>query len=142
MTFLEALYGSQYYEIHQKGRDGNKGRLNGNLLLAALVVLFVFAVVMLCISFEPGFNETLTRTSLNIFGQTKASAIRKILAIPLTASVYILLSITAGSKENFDRKVDAFMQYPDEIKKNANKKALLPFLILGIIVFGLAFYNM
>jgi hypothetical protein len=55
MTFLEALYGSQYYEIHQKGRD----------------------------------------------------------------------------------KADAFMQYPDEVKKKANAKLLIPFFILGLIVFGL-----
>ena len=61
MTFLEALYGSQYYEIHQKGRDGNKGRLNGNLFLAAFVVLFIIAVFMISISFVPGFNDSLTK---------------------------------------------------------------------------------
>jgi hypothetical protein len=31
------------------------------------------------------------------------------------------------------------MQYPDETKKKANAKLLIPFFILGIIVFGLAF---
>ena len=30
MTFLEPLYGSQYNEIQQQEKDGNKGRLNGN----------------------------------------------------------------------------------------------------------------
>ena len=61
MTFLEALYGSQYYEIHQKGRDGNKGRLNGNLFLSALILLFILALMMISISFVPGFNESLTK---------------------------------------------------------------------------------
>lgn len=142
MTFLEALYGSQYYEIHQKGRDGNKGRLNGNLFLAALIILFIFAVVMISISFVPGFNEELTRNIRSIFGTSKGSSIGKIIAIPLMAIIYFILSITVGSKENFKRKAEIFMQYPDEVKKNANKKILLPFLILGLIVFGLAFYNM
>jgi hypothetical protein len=61
MSFLEALYGSQYYEIHQKGRDGNKGRLNGNLFLSALIVLFIIAVMMVSISFVPGFEEKITK---------------------------------------------------------------------------------
>lgn len=39
MTFLEALYGSQYQEIHQRGGDGSKARFNGNLLLAVMVLL-------------------------------------------------------------------------------------------------------
>jgi hypothetical protein len=34
--------------------------------------------------------------------------------------------------------VDAFMQYPDEVKKKATAKLLIPFFILGVIVFGLA----
>ena len=29
MTFLEALYGSQYREISERGKDGAKGRFNG-----------------------------------------------------------------------------------------------------------------
>jgi len=62
MTFLEALYGSQYYEIHQKGRDGNKGRLNGNLFLSTLIILFILALLMVCTSFVPGFNESLTKS--------------------------------------------------------------------------------
>jgi hypothetical protein len=43
-----------------------------------------------------------------------------------------------GSESNFKNKVDAFMQYPDEVKKKANAKLLIPFFILGLIVFGLA----
>jgi NADH:ubiquinone oxidoreductase subunit 6 (subunit J) len=142
MTFLETLYGSQYYEINQKGRDGNKGRLNANLFLSALIVLFVFAVIMICISFVPGFNETLSKSIRNILGGSSGRSIGRLLAIPLFAVIYFTTSLTAGNKESFKRKVEAFMQQPDEIKKKANKKLLIPFFILGVIVFGLAFYNM
>ena len=142
MTFLEALYGSQYYEIHQKGRDGNKGRLNGNIFLAVLVILFLFAVLIICISFAPGFNEMLTKSIRNVFGYSTGKSIGKILAIPLMAIIYFILAKTIGSEENFKKKVKAFMQYPDEIKKKANKKLLIPFFILGVIVFGLAFMKL
>ena len=139
MTFLEALYGSQYYEIHQKGRDGNKGRLNGNLFLSALVVLFIVAVLMISISFVPGFNESLTKSIRSIFGYSSGRSIGKLLAIPVFGIIYLIIIKTVGSEGNFKNKVEVFMQYPDEVKKKANAKLLIPFFILGIIVFGLAF---
>ena len=138
MTFLEALYGSQYYEIHQKGRDGNKGRLNGNLFLAAFIVLFIIAVMMVCISFVPGFNESITKSIRNVFGYSSGKSIGKLLAIPVFGLIYFIIIKTVGTETNFNRKVERFMQYPDEVKKKANAKLLIPFFILGVIVFGLA----
>lgn len=142
MTFLEALYGSQYYEIHQKGRDGNKGRLNGNVFLSALVVLFILAVFMVSISFVPGFNESLTKSIRSVFGSISGRSIGKLLAIPVFGIIYLVIIKTVGSESNFKIKVDAFMQYPDEVKKKANAKILIPFFILGVIVFGLAFLRL
>ena len=139
MTFLEALYGSQYYEIHQKGRDGNKGRLNGNLFLSALIVLLILAVMMVSISFVPGFNESLTKSIRSVFGYSSGRSIGKLLAIPVFGIIYLIIIKTVGSESNFKNKVEAFMQYPDEVKKKANAKLLIPFFILLVIVFGLAF---
>jgi hypothetical protein len=139
MTFLEALYGSQYYEIHQKGRDGNKGRLNGNVFLSALIVLFILAVLMISISFVPGFEESMTKNIRSVFGYSPGKSIGKLLAIPVFGIIYLIIIKTVGSESNFKKKVEAFMQYPDEVKKKANAKLLIPFFILGVIVFGLAF---
>lgn len=138
MTFLEALYGSQYYEIHQKGRDGNKGRLNGNLFLSALIFLLILAVLMICISFLPGFGENLTESVRSVFGYSTGRSIGKLLAIPVFGIIYLVIVKTVGSKSNFKNKADAFMQYPDEVKKKANAKLLIPFFIPAVIVFGLA----
>jgi len=138
MTYLEALYGSQYYEIHQRGRDGNKGRLNGNLFLSAFIVLFIVAVLMVCISFVPGFDESMTKSVRSVFGYSSGKSIGKLLAIPVFAVIYFTILKTVGTEENFKRKVEVFMQYPDEVKKKANAILLIPFFILGIIVFGLA----
>ena len=141
MSFLEALYGSQYYEIQQKGRDGNKDRLNANLFLSAMIVLLILAVIMICISFVPGFDESLTRSVRKIFSYSSGKGIGKLLAIPLFAIIYFIVNTTVGNKNNFQNKVGTFMQYPDEIKKKANAKLLIPFFILLIIVFGLAFFR-
>ena len=139
MTFLEALYGSQYFEIHQKGRDGNKGRLNGNLFLSALIVLLIIAVFMGSITFVPGFEEKVTKNIRSVFGYASGRSIGKLLAIPVFGIIYLIIIKTVGSESNFNRKVDAFMQYPDEVKKKANAKLLIPFFILGLIVLVLAF---
>lgn len=101
MTFLEALYGSQYYEIHQKGRDGNKGRLNGNLFLSALVILFILAVFMISISFVPGFDESLTIVIRGVFGYSSGKSMGKILAIPAFAIIYLIVLMTVGTQKSF-----------------------------------------
>lgn len=142
MTFLEMLYGSQYNEIHQRGKDGNKGRLNGNIFLSALVILFLFAILMVCISFVPGFEASVTKFVRSIFGYSNGKTAGKLLAIPLLIIIYLIVSGTVGNERNFKAKAEAFMQYPDEMKKKANTRLLIPFFILGLIVFGLAFYNM
>ncbi len=138
MKFLEALYGSQYYEINQKGRDGNKGRLNGNVFLTALIILFLFAILMICFSFVPGFENSITNPIRSIFGYSSGRSIGKLIAIPLFAISYFIILKTVGSAENFQKHVLVFMQYPDEIKKKILPKLLIPFFVLGLIVFGLA----
>ena len=138
MTFFEALYGSQYYEIHQRGKDGNKGRLNGNVFLSALLVLFILAILMICINFVPGFEESMTKSVRSVFGYSSGKSIGKLLAIPVFGIIYLIIIKTVGSETNFKNRVDAFMQYPDEVKKKATAKLLIPFFILGVIVFGLA----
>ncbi|HLG40971.1 MAG TPA: hypothetical protein VI461_14925 [Chitinophagaceae bacterium] len=138
MTFPEAIYGSQYYEIHQKGRDGNKGRLNGNIFFSVLIILFILAILTICISFIPGLNESLTRLMRRIFGYSSGKSMGRLLAIPLFFIIYFIVAGTIGKATNFKKHVDAFMQYPDEIKKKANAKMLIPFFVLLVIVFGLA----
>ena len=44
MTLLEAIYGSQYQEISQRGGDGSKGRFNGNLLISVIFLLLLLRI--------------------------------------------------------------------------------------------------
>jgi hypothetical protein len=139
MTFLEALFGSQYEEIHKQGKDGNKGRLNANLFLSALIVLVIIAVLMIGISFVPGFDDSLTRSARNVFGNSNGKSIGKLLPLPAFIIIYFLIKSTVGSQHIFQAKVDTFMRYPDEVKKKANAKLLVPFFTLLAIVIVLAF---
>jgi hypothetical protein len=135
MTFLEALYGSQYQEIHQRGGDGNKARFNGNLLLAVMVLLGILILFLAAIKFVPGFNETVTRQVRSVFGYRSGKTIGRLLTLPFFFLLFWILQQTSGNTANFKKKVDAFMAYPQEIKKQGNRKILLPFFILlGLVI--------
>lgn len=135
LTFLQALYGSQYYEIQQKGKDGNKGRMNGNIFLSVFVFLILLIILLLCIKFIPEFNNNLSHQIKKTFGYSSGKTIGKLIAVAIVALAYLVLSVTVGSKTAFKKHTDAFMAYPDAIKKKATYKLLVPFFILlGIVV--------
>ncbi len=138
MTFLEALYGSQFEELEKKGREGSKARMNGNILLSVMVMLTFFAFLLLGNTVIPGFDEDVTRGFRRIFGLSSGRFAGKLLAIPLVLVIYLVVSVTVGSKENFRSRVDAFMQYPEEEKKKANRKLMTPFFVLLALVFILS----
>lgn len=140
MTFLEALYGSQYLEIKQRGKDGNKGRLNANLFLSAFIIVIFFVVIALLFDFLPGFDDKSNHFLSSISGGMEGKSLGKLLAIPLLGSIYFIVSRTIGSEINFKNRVDAFMQYSDDVKEKATAKLLVPFciavgllLVLGLI---------
>jgi len=93
---------------------------------------------MACISFLPGFNDSISKTVRSFFGNASGKSIGIMLGIPVFAIIYFLIIKTVGSEDNFKRKAETFMQYPDEVKKKANAKLLIPFFILIIITVGLA----
>lgn len=141
MTFLEALYGSQYYEIEQRGKDGNKGRLNANFFLTALIILAIIAVGLVCLKFVPAFNDSLTKNSSSFLVFTDGKTMGKLLALPIFGIIYLIIIKTVGSGYNFKRRTEAFMQLPDEVKKKANAKLLTPFFILLVMVLVLALWK-
>jgi len=136
MKFFEALYGSQYYELKKKGKDSSKGRFAGNMFLAAFVIVFLFVVLLALIKYAPGFERSLNRSFRSWFGRSGGRSAGRLFAIPLLALIYGIIYFTIGTKKNYDRYTDAFMQQPDEIKNKANRKILVPFFILlGLMLF-------
>lgn len=141
MTFLEALYGSQFYEIEQRGKDGNKGRLNANFFLTALIILAIIAIGLVCLKFVPGLNDSLTENSSSVLVFTDGKTVGKLLALPIFGLIYLIIIKTVGNEHNFKRRTEAFMLLPDEVKKKANAKLLTPFFILLVVVLVLGLWK-
>lgn len=136
MKFLEALYGSQYYELEKKGKDSSKGRFAGNMFLAAFVIVFLFVVLLALIKYAPGFERSMNRSFRSWFGRSGGRSAGRLIAIPLLAVIYGIIYFAIGTKKNYLRYTNAFMQQPDEIKNKANRKILVPFFILlGLMLF-------
>lgn len=134
MSYFEALYGRQYYEIHQRGGDTSKGRMNGNVFLAALIVLLLIDILLIGIALDNVFKNELTSRIHSWFGVLSGRLIGKILAIPVFAVIYFIIVKIVGTETNYNRLVNNFMNYPDEIKKKAMRKTLFPFGILIILL--------
>lgn len=135
MTFIQAVYGSQYYEITLKGKDGNKGRLNGNIFLSAFVVLILLTITGLALALSPHAAGSFENMATRIAGYDKGKAAGKMLAIPVMGLCYLVIANTAGSQKNFTKTVEQFNLLPVEQKNKANKKVLVPFfIVLAIFV--------
>jgi len=140
MTYLEALYGSQYDEIKRNGKDGNKGRLNGNIFLTAFLIMFLTTAILALCYFVPTISDNLGRALRNTFGNNGRFT-GKILAIVFGGLIYFIVNKTVGTQENFTHHVDNFLAYPEETRNKAGKMLLVPFFIVLVLLFALAFLN-
>ena len=135
MTYLQALYGSQYREITARGGDGQKARLNGNLFLAAFIIVDLFVVLALMIHFAPGLEDSVNALFHSAFGESSGKFVGRALAIPLIGGIYLGINATLGSQANFERHIQAFEALPEDQKARANTLLLAPFLsaLVGLL---------
>jgi len=134
MTYLEALYGSQYYELKSKGRNSDAGRLNGNLFLSAFIIICIFLAISILFIMSESLSGQITQILHKLFGYSSGKIIGRLLAIPMIVIIYLIISKTVGSVSNYNRFAQSFMAYPDSEKQKANAKVLKPFLIaLGLL---------
>lgn len=134
MTILDMLYGSQYAELEKSGRDTSKGRMNGNLLLSAVIIvyLFLFIVVMNIISED--FTHDATRFLRKTFGRTTGRTIGKIIAIPLLAGICFIISLLVGSQSKYEQYYQNYVNATKEERDKALAKMLMIFFIgLGLL---------
>ena len=137
MTFLQALYGSQYAEITKNGKDGAKGRFNGNIFLAAFIVLGILTIGAILITISPSLSHSFSRSMEHTFGYNNGKAAGKLLAIPIMALCYFLVAYTVGTEASYNRLIDEFNLLPAEERAKANKKVLVPFFVVLVVFFVL-----
>lgn len=136
MTYLEALYGGQYWEISEKHKDGNLGRKNGNIFLTIWLMMCLVLAYLLMVQIHPPFNRVFNnRNTAGLSGRSAG----KLIALLLFGVTYPVVLYGFGTVKKFDGYVQKFLQYPDEVKKKANKKILIPFFVVLTAIFILAF---
>jgi hypothetical protein len=130
---IESLYGMQYEELIQNGKDGNKARVNGNLFLAAyaIVILFLITLVGSHISHHHEATNRIVNHASGIFSSVTEIEIGELLLLPLLVGVYLIISVTIGSERSFQRHIDAYTHYSDRDQRNAFQRVLLPFMVIS-----------
>jgi uncharacterized membrane protein len=141
MKFIEALYGSQYYELLTNGKDGMNGRVNGNLLLSAFLMLFILLVLMLLYCFSINFEQVFLEKFHNYFAYFSGKTTGKIVVIPIFALIYFIITKTVGSQENFIKNINEFMKDTDLEKQKANRIIIKTFMIIVFLIFILTFFE-
>jgi hypothetical protein len=134
---IESIYGMQYEELVQNGKDGNKARFNGNIFVAAYIMVFLFLIIIACTHVSE-YNDAMNGFLRRTFGVWNGPGLGKILAIPLIAVLYFAVSITIGSESAFRKYVDTYAQYSEEDKKKSVKIVLAPFMIMLALMLVLA----
>ena len=135
---IESIYGMQYEELIHNGGDGNKARFNGNLFLAAYVIVILFLVIVACTHISD-YNETMNRFVSRTFGVFNSTFMGKVLSIPLFGGIYFIISRTTGSEKSFQKHVEAYVAYSDAEKRKSFKRVLLPFIIMLVLMLLLSF---
>lgn len=131
---LQRIYGMQYEELEQAGKDGNKARFNGNVLVAAYLIVAILLLVLLA-TLVPGYNEAMTRFLRGVFGHSSGKVIGRLLAIPLFAILYYVVTVTVGTESSFREHVEAYKQFSEEEKKKSLGRVMVPFMsMLGLML--------
>ncbi|WP_046745356.1 hypothetical protein [Kordia zhangzhouensis] len=135
MNSIDALYGSQYHDLKSKGYDTNKGRLYGNLLFAATIMIYLFVIVIIWSFFTDDLSKDLTRFLKSIFGRSTGKVIGKIVAIPLITIIYLIVTLLFGSKKQYEKRHQKFSNAPQHEKDKAIGRMITIFVIgLGSLV--------
>ena len=138
MTYLQALYGSQHREITQNGKDGAKGRTNGNIFLSVFIMLTIIVITLAITHFSSSANHEMTLRVQKMFPYSTGKAIGKLLAIPLIAVIYFVVIKTVGTETNYKKIIEGFYHLPESEQSKANQKILIPFFIVLALMLALA----
>lgn len=120
MNLAETIYCSQYYEIKKNGKDPAKGRTNGTVLVAAMILLLLVSVIVVYNVYMPGNGMDRLFRGTGISGRSMG----KIIGLGGLAALYAILNFTVGSKSSYERMMRQWETMPDEELKATVKKAL------------------
>ncbi|MEO6977514.1 MAG: hypothetical protein ABI113_04015 [Mucilaginibacter sp.] len=130
MNLIETIYCSQYYELKKSNRDPQKGRLNGTLLSAVMIILAVVGIGLAANKFSGG--HWLSGLSSSGFS---GKFIGRIVAVVLLIVIGGTLSFTYGSRQNYNKMMQRWEQLPVEVLEQTIKTALKIFgIVFGVFL--------
>lgn len=139
MNIIDALYGGQYAELKKKGYDVNKGRFYGNLLLTAVIIIYLFLLVMVLNFINEDILDDAFKPLRRMFGRSMGKAMSKVIAIPIVAIIYVIVMLLFGSKKRYEKSYQVFSKATQQEKEKATNKMIVIFVIglLALVVLSI-----
>jgi hypothetical protein len=134
MRFLEILYFSQYYELKKSGKDPMKGRLNGTLLSATVLILNIISLWLILLRLAP--HSAPVHFVQHLFSGYEGSGkfLGKLIGLALLVTIGWALSNTIGSEKSYLRIAEKYELLTDEAQQKTVKQSL------GIFFFSFVFF--
>jgi hypothetical protein len=139
VNFIETIYCSQYYELKKSGRDPMKGRLNGTLLNATVLILSIVSIIALFHKYVPGhyFAHLSWQVSNSSISGKFAGKVLGFLALLLIGGI---LHFTVGSETNYVKMMERWEKLPEDVLGQTVKSALkifgIVFVFFLLTIFG------
>ncbi|MCH2195057.1 hypothetical protein [Kordia sp.] len=131
MNIIDALYGSQYYELKNKGYDVQKGRFYGNLLFTAIILIYLFVTIIILNFISEDILDDLLKPLRKIVGRSMGKAMSQIVAIPLILVIYFIVALLFGSKKRYEKSFQKYSEASEEKRKKVSEN------MIGVFIIGL-----
>ncbi len=131
MSIIETIYCSQYYELKKMGKDPMKGRINGTLL-SATIILLSLATLFVVFNYFSHSHWLSHYFRGHLEGGMTGRSTGKILGLLGLLIVGGILNFTYGSKERYQRMIMDWEQMSEDVLQQTIKRSLK---IFGV-VFG------
>ena len=139
MKFLEIIYFSQYYELKRSGRDPQKGRLNGTLLSATIIILNMASIGMILFRVAPYLRIVQWLKSLFEGYEGSGKLLGELIAAIMMVTIGGLLWYTIGSERSYNKIAEKYMQLSEEAQQKPIKQFLFIFLFSFVLFLILIF---
>ena len=139
MRFLEIIYFSQYYELKKSGRDPQKGRVNGTLLSATILILNIASIFIILFKVAPYLRIVQWLKDLFTGYEGSGRMLGRLIGAILLIAIGGLLWLTIGSKRSYNKIAEKYMQLSEEAQQKTIKQSLFIFLFSFVLFLILVF---
>lgn len=143
MTYLEALYGSQYADLKFNNQPIENGRTNGNMFMTALIIMSIiclFGVFMLLVT-ALKMPVTISMKSISETLGVSNNMLVVYILLPAILIVYFIWSKTLGSEDAYLKYCKGYEASSEVDKLASNKKSLRPLFACIVLFFLIIFLS-